>query len=349
MTTSPAGMRAIRLAEPGRPVREEEVDRPEPGPGEVLVRVRAAGICHSDAHYRSGSSPAGPLPLTLGHEVAGTVVETGPGTAGPRPGERVCVHYLDTCGACPACAAGEEQFCDEATMLGKSREGGWAEYVRIPARNAVALPEGIPFPEAAVMMCSSATSLHALRRARMEAGDRVAVFGAGGLGLSAIQLARAAGALQVFAVDVREAPLEIARELGATPVRAGTEGAAARIRRATGGRGVDVAVEVAGRPSTVRDALEALAPMGRVALAGIFSGPVEVQPYTQLIGREAELIGVSDHVLHEIPELLEWAEQGALRLDPVVRSTVPLEAGPVNDVLDRLEAFEAEGRTVIVP
>ena len=341
-------MRAIRLVEAGRPVEEQVIARPEPGAGEVLVRVAAAGICRSDVHYRSGNSPAGPLPLTLGHEVAGTVVETGPGTAGPAEGERVCVHYLDTCGACRACAAGREQFCDAATMLGKSREGGWAEYVRVPARNAVPLPEGTSFPHAAVMMCSTATSYHALRKARLEAGDRVAVFGAGGLGLSAVQLARAAGALEVFAVDIRDRPLEIARELGASPVRADRGDPAGRIREATGGRGVDVAVEVAGRRSTVRAALEALAPLGRVALVGIFSGGVEVRPYVELIGREAEMIGVSDHLLGEIPDLLDWEREGALRLDPVVRRTVPLEAKAVNEALDRLEEDAAEGRTVIV-
>lgn len=349
MTRAADEMKAIRLVETGRAVRERVVERPEAGAGEVVVRVRAAGVCHSDAHYRAGGSPAGPLPLTPGHEVAGTVSESGPGAGGPGEGERVCLHYLDTCGSCRACAAGEEQFCDDAAMLGKSRDGGWAEYIRVPARNAVPLPEGIAFPHAAVMMCSTATSYHALRKARLEAGDRVAVFGAGGLGLSAIQVARAAGALEVFAVDVRERPLAIARELGAVPVGAGSDDPVRRIREATGGRGVDVAVEVAGRPATVRGALEALAPGGRAALAGIFSGRVEVRPYRELIGREAELIGVSDHLLHEIPDLLEWAEAGDLRLDPVVRRTVPLEAEAVNDALDRLEAFEAEGRTVIVP
>ncbi len=342
-------MRAIRLVEAGRPVEERVVERPEPGPGEVLVRVVAAGICHSDVHYRDGTAPAGPLPLTPGHEVSGTVAEAGPGTTGPDEGERVCIHYLDTCGSCPACVSGREQFCDEATMLGKSREGGWAEYVRVPARNAIPLPEGTPFPHAAVMMCSTATSYHALRKARLEAGERVAVFGAGGLGLSAVQLARAAGALEVFAVDVRDRPLEIARELGATPVRADGGDAAERIRDAASGSGVDVAVEVAGRRSTFRAALEAVAPRGRVALVGIFSGGVEVRPYAELIGREAELIGVSDHLLGEIPDLLEWEEQGALRLDPVVQRTVPLEADAVNEALDRLQRAEAEGRTVIEP
>lgn len=342
-------MRAVRLVEPGQPVVEQTVERPDPGPGEVLVRVEAAGICHSDAHYRSGGTPAGPLPLTLGHEVAGTVVEAEPGAVGAGEGDRVCLHYLDTCGSCPACASNREQFCAEASMLGKSREGGWAEYARIPARNAVPLPDEVAFPVAAVMMCSTATSYHALRKARLEAGERVAVFGAGGLGLSAIQIARAAGASEVFAVDVREEPLEIARDLGATPVRAAGDDPAQRIRRATGGRGVDVAVEVAGLPGTVRASLDSLAPLGRVALVGIFPGSVEVRPYDELIRREAELVGVSDHLLSEIPDLLAWAEQGALRLDPVVRDTVPLEAKAVNDVLDRLEEFEAEGRTVIVP
>lgn len=349
MTAGEETMRAIQLVEPGRPVVDATVERPRPGPGEVLVRVRAAGICHSDAHYRAGTSSSGPHPLVPGHEVAGTVAETGAGAAKPGEGERVCLHYLDTCGSCRACAAGEEQFCPEASMLGKSRDGGWAEYVCVPARNAVPIPEGVSFAHAAVMMCSTATSYHALRRARLAAGERVAVFGAGGLGLSAVQLARVCGAMEIFAVDVRPGPLETARELGATPVRADEGDPAARIREATEGKGVDVAVEVAGRPETVRASLASVAPGGRVALAGIFPGDVEIEPYAGIICREAELVGVSDHKLSEIRDLLAWAERGALRLDPVVRRIVSLEAEAVNAVLDRLEAFEADGRTVIVP
>lgn len=342
-------MRALRLLEPGEPVAEEAVERPEAGPGELVVRVRAAGICHSDAHYRSGASPAGPRPLTPGHDVAGTVHESGADADGLGEGQRVCLHYLETCGSCAACAAGEEQFCDDAAMLGKSRDGGWAEYVRVPARNAVPLPDGIPFPHAAVMMCSTATSYHALRKARIGPGERVAVFGAGGLGLSAVQLARASGALEVFAVDVRPGPLEAAAALGARPVHADEGDAPERIREATGGRGVDVALELAGMPETVRGALESLAPLGRAALAGIFPGTVEVAPYRELIGREAEIVGVSDHLLSEIPDLLAWAESGLLRLGPVIGRTVPLEAAAVNRELDRLQAFEGEGRAVIVP
>lgn len=348
MTTSGGGMKALQIVGTGRPVAERSVERPEPGPGEVLIRVRASGVCHSDAHYRAGSSPAGPLPLTPGHEVAGSVVRSGPGAHGAREGDRVCLHYLATCGSCRRCASGEEQFCPEASMLGKSRSGGWAEYVRVPARNAVALPDSVSFPDAAVMMCSTATAYHALRRARLEPGERVAVFGAGGLGLSAVQLARVLGARRVFAVDVRSGPLEAAGGLGATPVRWDGGGCARRIREEADG-GVDVALEVAGRPETARAALDSLAPMGRAALAGIFPGDIDIRPYGELIRREAELVGVSDHLRSEIPDLLEWAEEGALRLDPVIRRTVPLEAGPVNETLDRLEDFRAEGRTVIVP
>lgn len=343
-------MRALRLVEPGVPVEERRVPRPAPGEGEVLVRVRAAGVCHSDAHYRAGTSGAGPRPITLGHEVAGTVERTGPGVAGLAAGDRVCLHYLDVCGSCPECDAGREQFCPEATMLGKSRDGGWAEFVRVPARNAVPLPAGITFPHAAVMMCSTATSQHALNRARMEPGDRVAIFGAGGLGLSAVQLARVRGAEEVWAVDVRREPLEAARELRATPVLVEEgEDAGRAVADATGGRGVDVALELAGRPETVRAALTSLAPGGRAALAGIFSGSVQLDPYRELIGPEAELVGVSDHLLPEIEQVVAWADEGRLRLDGVVRRTVPLESAAVNGALDRIGAFQEVGRTVIVP
>lgn len=343
-------MRALRLFETGGAVEAAGVSRPEPGPGEVLIRVRAAGVCHSDVHYRAGASEAGPRPITLGHEVAGAVERTGPGVSSLEAGDRVCVHYLVTCGSCAACDAGREQFCPEAAMLGKSRDGGWAEFVRVPVRNAVPLPGAVSFPHAAVMMCSTATSQHALNRARMEAGDGVAVFGAGGLGLSAVQLARARGAAEVWAVDVRREPLETARDLGATPLLVEQGGDAGReVVEATGGRGVDVALELAGRPETVRAALTSLAPGGRAALAGIFSGSVELHPYRELIGPEAELVGVSDHLLPEIEQVLARASEGTLRLDHVVRRTVPLEAAAVNGALDRLEAFQEVGRTVVVP
>src|SRR4029077_14300272 len=135
-----------------------DVEMPEPGPGDVLVRVRAAGICHSDAHYRAGVSPMGKLPITLGHEISGMVERVGSDVRSHRPGDRVGLHYLVTCGTCGACRRGLESWCERGAMLGHHVDGGFAEAIAVPARNAVRLPANIPFDHGAIMMCSSATA-----------------------------------------------------------------------------------------------------------------------------------------------------------------------------------------------
>src|SRR5437660_12624054 len=155
-------MKAVRLVQPGRRLEAQEIPIPHVGPHDVLVRVKAAGICHSDAHYRAGKSRVDPLPLTLGHEVAGIVERTGDAVSRFKIGERVCLHYLATCGACEFCQTGSEQFCATAAMIGKYRDGGFAEFIVMPARSVFHLPEEIPFEHGAIMMCSSATSFHAL-------------------------------------------------------------------------------------------------------------------------------------------------------------------------------------------
>jgi 2-desacetyl-2-hydroxyethyl bacteriochlorophyllide A dehydrogenase len=342
-------MKAVRLIEPGKPLAEQEIPIPEPGPGEVLVRVRAAGICHSDAHYRAGRSPVGPAPLTLGHEVAGEIAESGRGVEAFQPGDRVCLHYLVTCGECEYCLQGTEQFCRTGAMLGKHRDGGYAEYIRLPARGVFHLPDSIPFEHGAILMCSSATALHALRKARLQPGETVAVFGLGGLGISAVQLAKACGAGEVFAVDLQPGKLALGGSYGAIPVDASRAGPVEEIRRLTGGRGVDVALELVGLPLTMRQSLASLAIMGRAAVAGITERSFEVYPYAELINREAEVIGVSDHLAAEIPQLLAWAEGGQLDLEKAVTRTVPLEPGPINQALDQLEAFGEAVRVVIQP
>jgi len=172
-------MKAVQIVEIGAPLEEREVPVPEVGERDVLVRVKAAGICHSDAHYRAGNSPVDPLPITPGHEVAGVVEEAGSQVTNVEVGDRVCLHYLTTCGDCHYCALGSEQFCVEASMIGKYRDGGYAEAIVIPARSAVPLPDEIPFEQGAIMMCSSATSFHALRKGRLHPGETVAVFGVG--------------------------------------------------------------------------------------------------------------------------------------------------------------------------
>ena len=342
-------MKAVRLVQPGQPLELFDVPVPSIGPMDVLVAVKAAGICHSDAHYRLGKSPVHPLPLTLGHEVAGVIEATGPEVRHLKPGQRVCLHYMATCGYCEYCQKGDEQFCTSGKMIGKYRDGGYAEYIAVPARSVFILPDEIPLEHGAIMMCSSATSLHAIHKARLEPGETVAVFGVGGLGISAVQLARAYGARRVFAVDINPLKLELAMGFGAEPVNASQSDPVEEIRHRTGGRGVDVALELIGLPLTMGQAFKSLAVQGRVAIAGISEHSFEIYPYQDLLNREAEIIGVSDHLAQEIPELIELARLGALDFSRVITRTVLLDAGAINQVLDSLDAFGDEVRVIIKP
>ncbi len=334
----------------GRPVVMQDVPIPGIGAGEVLVKVAAAGICHSDAHYRAGTSPVRPLPMTLGHEVAGTVERVGEGVQGLAEGDRVCLHYNVTCGACPWCVSGNEQFCPTGLMIGHYRDGGWAQYIAVPARNALPLPAEIPFAPGATLMCASATAFHALGKAGLRAGERAAIFGVGGLGASAVQLARVFGALEVFAVDVRRESLALAEGFGAVAVDAGRADPVAEIRRLTGGRGVDVAVEMLGKASTMKQAVRSLAPLGRAVIVGIGSEPLELDTYREVLGGEVQIIGSNDHLLSELPVVIEMARRGVLDVSRVVSRTIALEPGPINEALDALDAGTAKGiRTVITP
>src|SRR6266576_2464118 len=148
-------MRAVQLVQLGKPLEDAEVAVPEIGPSEVLVRVTACGICHSDAHYRAGISMIDPLPVTLGHEVAGRVETVGEKVHHVSPNDRVYVHYLVSCGRCDFCLRGYEQFCIKGQMIGKHRDGGYAEFIKVPGRNVFVLPDEIPFEHGAIMMCSS--------------------------------------------------------------------------------------------------------------------------------------------------------------------------------------------------
>lgn len=342
-------MKAVRLIEPGRPLEIQDIALPDLCSGDVLVRVKAAGICHSDAHYRSGVSKVYPLPRTLGHEVAGIIEKTGSGLSRLKIGDRVCVHYMVTCGSCFYCNRGTEQFCTSGKMIGKHSDGGYAEYIIIPARNAFLLPPEISFEQGAVMMCSSATSLHALRLADVKPGESVAVYGVGGLGFSAVQLAFAFGALRVFAVDIDPAKLDAAGRFGAVPIDARKTDPVSAIMEMTAGRGVDVSLELIGLPLTMRQTVRSLAIGGRAALAGITDQAVEIIPYDELINKEARIIGVSDHLAREIPLLINLVRQGRLQLSDVITRTVPLDAQAINDILDDLDRFGSVIRAVIKP
>ena len=341
-------MKAARMVESGKPLEIQDIPIPSVGDEDVLVRVRAAGICHSDAHYRAGRSPMGRLPITLGHEVAGEIEWIGSQVTNVKVGDRVCLHYNISCGECHYCQRGYEQFCKTVKMIGHHIDGGYAEYIAAPARNAIPLPEEISVEEGATLMCASATAFHALRRGRVKDGETVAVFGVGGLGMSAIQLARALGAVEVYAVDIKHDKLEMASEYGAIPIDAGRLDAVSEIRRLTKDRGVDVALEMIGLPLTMRQTIESLGMLGRAVIVGLGQAPLEVHPYQTLIGQEAEIIGSNDHLLEELPVLIDLARRKVLDTSRVVSQTLPLDADRINGRLDDLEQYTSDIRAVIV-
>jgi D-arabinose 1-dehydrogenase-like Zn-dependent alcohol dehydrogenase len=342
-------MKAVRLVQVGKPLEDAEIPVPDIGPSDVLIRVGAAGICHSDAHYRENISTIDNLPVTLGHEVAGTVEKVGKAVTNAAPGNRVCVHYLVSCGRCDFCVRGLEQFCREGQMIGKHRDGGYTEFIKVPAKNAFTLPDEISFEVGAVMMCSSATALHALNKARLKSGESVAIFGFGGLGYSALQLAQVFGARGIYVVEINPAKLVLARKLGAVAIDASAGDPVEQIKDATNGKGVDVSLELIGSAKTMRQCVLCLAPLGRATLVGLTMESMSVFPYTELINKEAEIIGVSDHLASELPALMEFARSGKLRFPPETLRVVDLAASQINAALDALQHSIDHVRIVIVP
>ena len=342
-------MKAIRFISPKQPLEMHEVPIPEIGERDILVKVKAAGICHSDAHYRAGISPVRPVPLTLGHEVAGVVEKIGLQVTNVKVGERVCLHYNISCGDCYYCSTGNDQFCEKVLMLGHYTNGGYAEYISVPARNAIHLPDEIPFEQGATLMCASATAFHALRKSRLKGGERVAIFGVGGLGQSAVQLAKAFGAIEVYAVDINEDKLDLAKQYGAIPVNSKKVDAVAEIKKLTHDKGVDVAIEMIGLQQTMKQAIQVAGVLARVVIVGLSNKPLEIDTYNELLGNEVELIGSNDHHLQELPLLVEMARKKVLDTSRIVTRTVPLDADAVNAALDELENFSGDVRTVIVP
>ena len=342
-------MKAVRLIAPEHPLQLQDIPIPTIGENDVLVRVKAAGICHTDVHYRAGKSPVQPLPRTLGHEIAGTVEQVGNLATNVKVGDRICVHYVLSCGSCYFCNTGNEQFCTHGSMIGRYADGGYAEYVSVPQRNLVPLPGEIPFEQGAILMCSSATAFHALRKSRLQGGETVAIFGIGGLGISAIQLAFAFGALEVYAIDINAEKLKLAEKYGAIPINATSNDPVSAIRSLTQGKGVNVSIEMIGLPQVMKQAVQSLAVMGRAVIVGITENPLEIDTYRDLLGRESEIIGSNDHLLHELPLLLELARRGKLQLSDAITHTIPLEANAINQAMDNLENFSNDIRTVIVP
>jgi propanol-preferring alcohol dehydrogenase len=234
-------------------------------------------------------------------------------------------------------------------MIGKHCDGGYAEFIKVPARNAFALPDEVSFEIGAIMMCSSATALHALNKARLKRGESIAIFGFGGLGFSALQLARALDCGKIHVVEINRAKLESAAKLGATTIDANAGDPVEQIKDATNGKGVDVSLELIGSAKTMQQAVQCLGVLGRAAVVGLTAESMSIFPYTELINREAEIIGVSDHLASELPVLLEFARSEKLRFPSDTLRVVDLDAAQINRTLDALQDSIDHVRTVIVP
>lgn len=340
-------MKAARLTKIGAPLEIAEVPIPEPGPDDILVRVRAAGICSSDLHYQDGRSEVTRLPITLGHEIAGEVAKCGSGVKKLKEGDRVSLFYLVTCGDCMKCSTGHDNYCDEAKMLGKNIDGGFAEYVTVPARNAFPFPESIPYAQAALMTDAVATPFHALKRAAVQTGESVLIIGIGGLGIHAVQLAKIMGAGQVVAMDLDPDKLNLARKVGATAtVNPQEEDSAEKIAEITSGNGVDIAIELIGLTSTIRQAIDSTGLGGRTVVVGICPDEVGLNPYHDLLLLEKTIMGSADQCRADFPVIIEMAAQKRLDLSYSVSHELPLE--DINRGLEMLKSKKENPVRIVV-
>lgn len=364
-------MRAAILETPGTALKIEEIPIPEPEAGEILVRVTACGVCHTDLHVIK-NEVAFPTPAVLGHEISGTVEALGPGVEGPAVGTPVVASFIIPCGACEYCARGRDDVCERFFALNRlkgvlydgntrlfRRDGsplwmysmaGLAEYAVVPATDVFPLPEGLPPEESSILGCAVFIAYGTVRHAAdLRAGERVAVVALGGVGSNIVQIANGFGASQIIAVDIVPEKLDAAQRFGATDVVNSAEGdPVARVRELTGGDGVDVAFEALGLPQTFVQAAEMLRDAGRMVAVGIAPGkttaPVEI---TRLVRRSQRIIGsYGARTRADMPRLLSLVARGIVNPERMVTQKLPLEEA--DSAYQALDQGEIVGRAVIV-
>lgn len=336
-------MLAARFYAAHRPLSLDDVPVPEPGSDEVRVRVGAAGVCGTELHFTDGLYAPARVPMTLGHEVAGTVDAVGADVTGYGEGDRVAVHYYLFCGRCRWCLRGRQNLClTPRGVLAFAADGGFAEHVVVPAHCLVRLPDHLSFKQAAPLCCAGATALHALTEADVDVADIVAVLGAGGVGLAVVQEARRRGA-SVVAASRNAARRAAALAAGATAAVA-PEDLANAVAEVSGGQGADVVVELAGVTSTLELAVGVLGRRGRLVLVGYSADALTVQPLS-LVVAEQRIIASVGNTYDELVMAVHLAAAGQLL--PPVADTLPLSE--VNTALDQLRVGSVTGRLVLEP
>lgn len=332
-----AVMRATR-----QPLTIEDVPRPAPGPGEVLVETRSCGICGTDLHILEGHGYVPPLPHILGHEPAGVVESVGAGVTRIKPGDRVVPHLFFACENCFYCRSGRHQQCTNLRgILGVLVNGAFAEYFRAPEQNLYLLPENIPFDVGGLLADAVVTSVHAHQRSSLKSGATAAIVGCGGVGLTLLQVLKAAG-IGVIGVDRSEESLSFARELGAAlTVNSQDPERVRKVRDITSGHGVECVFNCVGKAVTMRDSLDYVMPCGRVVVIGE-EPEAPATDTIEIAQRELEIIGSRNGTRQDMAEAIRLVASGAVK--PPIARHFPLEQ--INEALDFVRRG-ALGRVII--
>lgn len=303
-----------------------EVPSPEPGPGEVLLRVRAAGVCGSDVHGFTGSTGRRRPGVVMGHEFVGTVEALGEGVRERREGERVVVQPIISCGVCPACREGRPNLCAQRKGIGWSVNGGYAEFVSVPERNTLVLPEGVSW-HAGALIEPLAVALHGVNVTPLNLGDTAVVLGAGPIGLLCVLALKLRGAGRVLVSDLSARRLALARQLGADDtLHAEREDLLEAVRARTNGRGADAVLEAVGLSATAAHSVRLAKSGGAVTWIGN-SAPEVALPMQEVVTRELTVRGAYAFT-QEFARALDLLASGRLNVAPLIERVAPLEEGP---------------------
>jgi propanol-preferring alcohol dehydrogenase len=336
-------MKSAVIHEFKEPLRIEDTQTPTPGPDEVLIKVEACGVCHSDLHIAEGDWT--PLlkrfkkPLIPGHEVVGKVVETGEAVKDLKAGDRVGVPWIHwSCGECEMCREGRENLCTAQVITGAMVDGGFAEYIKAKASHATRVPDRLSAEQAAPLFCAGLTVYRAIKNAGIKQGDRVAVFGVGGLGHLAVQIACIFGG-EVTAVDVSDEKLEFARTLGAKRTLNAASDNVIKEFRSMGG--AHTAVVTSGAKAAYDTAFYAVRPSGTLVVVGM---PAENLSFPAISWREVKVVASATGTREDLHEVLELAAAGRIRCEVETR---PLDQ--INEIFDRMRQGQITGRIVVIP
>jgi alcohol dehydrogenase, propanol-preferring len=332
-------MKAAVLHEVGTPLVIEDVPVPECGPAEILIKVKACGVCHTDVHLAAGEWRMHKLPLILGHEAVGVVEQIGPEVTDFKVGDRAGIPWIySTCGKCEYCTSDREALCPQIRVTGFTVDGGYAEYIAVPASHAVVVPEGLNFVDAAPVYCAALTPYRALKISGARVGDTVAIWGVGGLGHYAVQIARAMGA-RVIAVDVAPGKLDLARQLGADIAIDASRDDAAKAIRAVGA--AHVVINLAPTPAAIAQAVEALGRGGTLVLVGLPQGSFTL-PILRTVAKGIRILTSAVGTRQDLREVLALAAAGRIK---TVAHTCRLE--DVNWAFEQVGQGSVTGRLVV--